>query len=325
MDARKGREALLEAAHRVMAARQFSRRTVETYRRWMDRFLRYVGEVTPERLCGDGARRFMEELAVGQRLSASTRNQAASAVSFLLTSVVGCPGQVALPRAKVRPRLPYVLSPEECRRVLAELGGRQRLVAALLYGGGLRLTEALQLRVKDVLFESERLMVRDGKGGKDRLTLLPDHATSALRRQIERVARVHNADRDAGHGWARLPGALHRKSPDAGYALAWQFLFPSSRPSRDEATGRLGRYHIHPSVIQRAVKAAVARSGVNRQASCHSFRHSFATHTLRMGVDVRIVQELMGHSDLKTTMIYLHAADVAGYRIRSPLDRLMKE
>lgn len=316
---------LLEAAQRVMRSRQMSARTEETYLRWMDRFLRYAGTGDPAGLCGDAPQRFMEDLAMRHRLGPSTRNQAASAVGFLLREVVGCPEETRLPRARGPTRLPIVLSREECRRVISELSGRDCLVASLLYGSGLRLMEALHLRVKDVSFDPYRLTVRDGKGGKDRETLLPERAADAVRRQIERVARVHEEDLERGHGWARLPGALDRKSPGSGYELAWQFVFPSKTLSRDPSTGKAGRHHVHPSVIQRAVKDAVRRAGVVQHASCHTFRHSFASHSLRMGLDVRLVQELMGHKDLKTTQVYLHVQDRAGYGIRSPLDHLLDD
>jgi len=316
---------VLDAARRMMRARQMSLRTEETYLGWMARFLRFAGTDDPAAVSPDAARRFVEDLAMRHRLSAATRNQAASAVTFLLREVVGLDPGGALPRARGRRRLPTVLSREECRRILAELAGRNRLVVSLLYGSGLRLAEALSLRVKDVCFDPYRLMVRDGKGAKDRETLLPERAAAAVRRQIERVARVHEADLERGSGWARLPGALDRKSPGSGWEIGWQFLFPAAAPSRDPATGRTGRYHVHPSVIQRAVKAAVRRSGVPRHASCHTFRHSFASHALRMGLDVRLVQELMGHKDLKTTQLYLHVQDRAGYGIRSPLDQLLDD
>lgn len=316
---------LLEAARRQMRTRQMSGRTEDVYLRWAERFLRFAATEDRNGLCGDAARRFMEDLAVRHRLSAATRNQAASAVAFFLKEVAGCPEERALPRAKGRRGIPTVLSREECRLVIAELTGRDHLVVSLLYGSGLRLTEALNLRVKDVCFDPYRLTVKDGKGAKDRETLLPERAANGLRRQIERVARIHEVDLEKGHGWARLPGALDRKSPGSGYELAWQFVFPSATLSEDPATGRLGRHHLHASVIQRAVKQAVRRSGVTQHASCHTFRHSFASHALRMGLDVRLVQELMGHTDLKTTQIYLHVQDRAGYGIRSPLDRLLDD
>ncbi len=321
-DATRNRE-LLDAARRMMRARQMSPRTEEAYLGWMTRFLRFADADTP--VSGDAARRFMEDLAVRHRLSASTRNQAASAVSFLLREVVGCDPVGALPRAKGRGRLPAVLSRDECKRVLAELSGRNRLVACLLYGSGLRLAEALALRVKDVCFDPYRLTVRDGKGAKDRETLLPERAAAAVRRQVERVARIHEADLERGQGWARLPDAMDRKSPGAGWELAWQFLFPAAETSRDPATGRLGRHHVHPSVMQRAMKEAVRRSGITQHATCHTLRHSFASHALRMGLDVRLVQELMGHKDLKTTQLYLHVQDRAGFGIQSPLDRLLDD
>lgn len=316
------RAAILGAVRRVIRSRQLSVRTEETYLRWAERFLRFMDPETPDGLCAEAARRFMEHLAVEQRLSASTQNQAASAIAFLQREVLNCPDAGAMPRAKGKQRRPSVLSPAECNRVLRELGGRNRLVAALLYGSGLRLTECLHMRVKDVSFDPQRLMVRNGKGGKDRETILADRAAGAVRRQIERVARVHAADRERGGGWARLPGALDRKSPREGYELAWQFLFPSREWSKDPTTGRMGRHHVHPSAIQRAVKEAVRRTGLPRHVSCHTFRHSFATHALRMGYDVRVVQELMGHKDLKTTMTYLHVLDRPGFGLQSPLDRL---
>lgn len=315
----------LGRARTAMRARQFSPRTEESYVRWIRQFLRFAERTSPDMLCGDVGRRFLEELATERRLSGATRNQAASAVAFLLREVVDCPGDPALPRARGKARVPEVFTPEECRRVLAELSGRDRLAAALMYGSGLRLAEVLGLRVKDVSFDPQRLVVRAAKGGKERQTLMADHTANALRRQIERVARVHQADLEQGHGWARVPGALDRKSPNTGYELGWQFMFPSRTVSVDPATGRTGRFHVHPTVIQRAVKEAIRRAGVTRHASCHTFRHSFATHALRMGIDVRFVQELMGHKDLKTTQLYLHVLDRAGYGIKSPLDRLMED
>lgn len=315
----------LERARKAMRARQLSPRTEESYLRWMKQFLRFAEGTASDGVCGDAGRRFLEHLATEGRLSGATRNQAASAVAFLIREVVGCTEDPALPRARGGARVPEVFTPEECRRVLAELSGRNRLTASLMYGSGLRLSEMLGLRVKDVSFDPQRLMVRAAKGGRDRQTLMADHTANALRRQIERVVRVHQSDLERGHGWARLPGALDRKSPNAGYEVGWQFLFPSRTLSVDPSTGRTGRFHVHPTVIQRAVKEAIRRAGVPRHASCHTFRHSFATHALRMGIDVRFVQELMGHKDLKTTQIYLHVLDRAGYGIKSPLDRLMED
>ncbi len=303
-----------------MRTRHYSPRTEEAYLGWIGRFLRHRGGAPLGRLGQEEAERYLSYLANERRLAAKSRNQAGSALVFLLRDVLGLEGADGLTRARGPSRKPSVLERTEVRRVLRELSGVKRLVASLLYGSGLRLEECLSLRVKDVSFEAGQITVRDGKGWKDRVTVLPHYAAEALKRQVRRVDEQHRRDREAGGGWARLPDALDRKSPRAGHELAWQFLIPAARQSRDPATGRLGRYHLDASAVQRAVKAAARASGIPRTITCHTLRHSFATHLLQDGYDIRVVQELLGHKDVRTTMIYLHVTDQRGFGVRSPLD-----
>jgi len=226
-----------------------------------------------------------------------------------------------IPRAKGPKRVPTVLTHREVLRVLRELTGKYFLITVLLYSAGLRLEECLRLRVKDIDFELRQILVRDGKGQKDRYVPLARRAVALLRAQIGRVAELHATDRAAGHGWAALPGALHRKDPAAGYELGWQHVFPATTLHEDPATGRSGRWPLHPTAVQREVKAAVRRSGIPKRATCHTFRHSFATEALRGGCDIRTLQHVMGHTDIRTTTIYLHVVEQTGLYIRSPLDR----
>jgi integron integrase len=207
------------------------------------------------------------------------------------------------------------------KAVLGELRGRYRLIGALLYGTGMRLGECLSLRIKDLDFDLAQITVRDGKGGKDRYAVLPERLQGQVRRQVARARDLHRADRGRGGGWAALPGALHLKDPQAGWEAGWQYLFPANRWSTDPATARWGRQHLHDSAMQRAMKTAVRRSGILKPATCHTLRHSFASQLLRDGYDIRQVKELLGHKDIRTTMIYLHAVDQSGLGVRSPLDR----
>ncbi len=327
---RSGRRAprewhVLERARRLMRTRHYSPKTEEAYLGWIRRFLRFRGSTPRELIAAEEGARYLSYLANERRLAAKSRNQAASALAFLLRDVLGVDGWERLPHAKGPSRKPTVLSRREVRCVLRELSGVKRLVGALLYGAGLRLEEALSLRVKDVSPETKQLTVRDGKGWKDRVTVMPAYAAEALKRQVLRVARLHEADTARGGGWARLPDALDRKSPRAGRDLAWQFLIPASRQSRDPATGRLGRYHLDASAMQRSMKAAARASRIPKTITCHTLRHSFATHLLQDGYDIRVVQELLGHKDVRTTMIYLHVTDRKGFGVRSPLDGPVEE
>jgi integron integrase len=267
---------------------------------------------------------FLSDLAVRRRVGASTQNQALAAILFLYRSVLGreLEGLGTAVRAPRPPSLPVVLAREEVRAVLAQLGGTYRLVATLLYGGGLRLLEALRLRVKDVDFARRQLLIREGKGNRDRGAPLPRIAELPLRRHIERVARLHRDDLAQGVQGAPLPGGLAQKYPNAPREWAWQWVFPATRIGVDPATGRRFRHHLHESAVQRAVKQAVAAAGISKRASCHTFRHSFATHLLEDGADVRTVQELLGHRELRTTMIYTHVLEQGPLGVRSPADKL---
>ncbi|MGQ0561529.1 MAG: integron integrase [Gemmatimonadota bacterium] len=226
-----------------------------------------------------------------------------------------------MPRAKGPRRMPLVLTHREVLRVLRELTGKYFLVAVLLYSAGVRIEECLRLRVKDIDFELRQILVRDGKGRKDRYVPLARRAVELLRVQISRIRELHARDRAAGHGWAALPGAMHRKEPNAGYELGWQWIFPATTINKDLATGRTGRWPLHVTAVQREVKRAVRRSGIPKRATCHTLRHSFATEALRGGCDIRTLQHVMGHKDIRTTMIYLHVIEQTGFFIRSPLDR----
>lgn len=314
---------LLETARRHLTARRFSPRTRSVYLNWIRRYGEWCTTRRLDPLHPRTPRPFLEWLADIRDVAPSTQNQAGSALGFLFTEVLGHDTPPEMPRARGRRRLPVVLSPEEVRAVLSRLRGVHRLAGALQYGSGLRLGECMQLRVKDIALDPPGLTVRHGKGGKDRSTVLAAFAVKAVRRQIEQVAGLHSADRARGGGWAPLPGALHRKSPREGWDLAWQFLFPGHRLVRDPATGRLGRHHIHPSAFQRAFKRAVRASGIPKRATPHTLRHCFASHAVRMGMDIRVLKDLMGHKDIKTTMIYLHINDRARLNLRSPLDDLM--
>ncbi len=316
----------LALAHmrRILRTRGYSPRTEQTYLQWVERFLGFCRHPSPEELDAGHLDAFLTSLAAA-RCAPGSRNQAASAIAFYYREVLGSDSARTVERARGRARLPTVLSHAEAKSVLSYLSGRKYLVAALLYGTGMRLTEALGVRVQDLDFDLSRITVRRGKGGKDRVVMLPTSLVSPLRSQIGAVGRRHEVDCELGAGWAPLPGALHRKKPDEGYQLGWQFLFPATQITLDEATGRRGRRPLHPSAVQRAVKKAVRRAGVMKPATCHTFRHSFATELLRDGYDIRVVQELLGHKDIRTTMIYLHVADQMGMRVRSPIDREVRE
>jgi len=286
---------LLDRVRLAVRARHYSPRTERAYVDWMRRFVLFHGKRHPSGMGAEEISRFLTHLAAERRVTASTQSQALSAILFLYREVLRqemawVDGVV---RAKRPERLPVVLSREEARAVLGELNGTPRLMAALLYGSGLRLLECARLRVKDVDLEGERLLVRAGKGDKDRMTLLPRTLKPALLRQLERVHEQHRRDLEAGAGWVELPHALARKYPTAGRERGWQWVFPATRIYRDAETGERRRHHLHESVLQRAVKEAVRRSGIAKPASCHTFRHSFATHLLEDGYDIRTVQELV--------------------------------
>ncbi|KAB2969670.1 MAG: integron integrase, partial [Thermoanaerobaculia bacterium] len=304
--------------------RRLSPRTELAYRAWARRFVLFNGKRHPSELGAGDVAAFLTHLAVEHGVSASTQNQALAALLFLYREVLGA-DLGPLPeaaRARRPKRLPVVLSREEARRLLGALAGVERLVALLLYGGGLRLHEALRLRVKDLDFDRHELTVRSGKGDRDRRTMLPAAAAEPLRRHLESVRRLHLQDLAAGMGTVELPGALARKLLSAPKEWAWQWVFPSPRYSADPRSGEVRRHHLHPDRVQRAVSSAARRSGIAKRVTCHTLRHSFATHLLEAGYDIRTVQELLGHRQVTTTMVYTHVLNKGGLGVRSPLDRL---
>jgi integron integrase len=309
-----------------MRLRHLSPRTEKAYLQWMRRFHEFNGRRDPASLGAEEATAFLSELATGGAVSASTQNQALSAILFLYRHVleIELPWLDGIVRAHRPVRLPVVLSRGEVAAVLAEMDGTTRLMATLLYGSGLRLLECCRLRVKDIDFGRHRLVVREGKGDKDRYTLLPAEAIAPLRDQLAAVRRRHARDLTRGAGWVGLPGALARKLPEAGRELPWQWVFPASRTYVHEPSGERRRHHLHETVLQHAFRVAVAAAGLTKRATCHTLRHSFATHLLEDGYDIRTVQELLGHADVSTTMIYTHVLDRGPGAVLSPLDRLRK-
>ncbi|MEZ5292847.1 MAG: integron integrase [Vicinamibacterales bacterium] len=312
-----------ERTHAALRLRHYSPRTEAAYLAWIRRCLQFHGWRDPRTLGPPDVERFVSSLA-GRRVAASTQNQALSAVLFLYQAVLNTPVQALhdIVRAQRPVRLPVVLAREEVGRLLGALTGTEWLMAALLYGCGLRLMECVELRVKDVHLERGEIVVRDGKGGKDRVTMLPVALRQPLAAHLEARQRLHQADLSRGRGSVALPGALQRKYPRAPFEWGWQWVFPATRFYRDPETGWPRRHHLHESVLQKTVKHAAAKTGLPRAATCHTLRHSFATHLLEAGYDIRTIQELLGHRDVSTTMIYTHVLNRGGRGVRSPLDDL---
>lgn len=316
---------LIERARIEIRKRHYSPRTEEAYLAWIDRFARFHMHHHPEELGQADMERFLSSLATEGKVAAATQNQALGALLFLYRNVLRIPLDWLddVVRAKKPMRLPVVLTREEIREVMSRLDGAPRIAAMLLYGAGLRLLECLRLRVKDVDFDIRQITVREGKGNRDRVTVLPGTILNLLTRHLERVKQQHDTDLNNGGGYVKLPGALARKYPDANRQWGWQWVFPAHRQFRDPLTRNLFRHHLDETVIQRAVKDAIARAGVAKNASCHSLRHSFATHLLDDGYDIRTIQELLGHKDVSTTMIYTHVLNRGGRGVRSPADVLV--
>jgi integron integrase len=314
---------ILDELRRMIRTREYSPKTERSYIGWIRRFLRFHGKTVdhPNRLASEHATSFLQYLALNERLAARSRNQAAAALGFMFREILGRDEMSGVPRAKGPRNEPMVLSHREELRVLEQLRGKFFLIVVLLYSAGLRLEECLRLRIKDIDFELRQILIRDGKGQKDRYVPLARRAAELLRVQITHTTDLHRKDRLRGHGWAPLPAALHRKDPEAGFEIGWQFIFPASTVNRDAATGRTGRWSLHATAVQRGVKVAVRRSGLAKPATCHTFRHSFATEMLRGGCDIRTLQDVMGHKDIRTTTIYLHVVEQTGYHLQSPLDR----
>lgn len=313
---------LLDRVRQALRVRHYSPRTEKAYVRWIIRFIFFHGKRHPGEMGPKEVEQFLSHLATVGRVSASTQNQALSALLFLYKQVLGRElGLMSnLVWAKRPVRLPLVLSREEVAAILSRLHKTPWVMVSLLYGAGLRLLECCRLRVKDVDFARNEITVRDGKGRKDRVTLLPTKLKEPLACHIERRRRLHQEDLDRGAGSVELPDALEVKYPRAAGEWPWQWIFPATRFYLDRETGKLRRHHLHESVIQRAMKEAVREAGVPKPASPHTMRHSFATHLLESGYDIRTIQELLGHRDVATTMIYTHVLNRGPRGVRSPLD-----
>ena len=313
---------LLDRVRERIRFKHYSLRTEDSYVQWIKRFILFHGKRHPAEMGAVEVEAFLTHLAVEGNVAASTQNQARSALLFLYKEVLGSelPWLNNVEQAKKPRRLPVVLNEDEVREVLARLGNVHWLVAALLYGAGLRLMEALRLRVQDVDFKRREILVRNGKGFKDRVTMLPDRVVSRLQGHLATVRDLHEKDLAEGFGEVHLPYALERKYPAAGKSWGWQYVFPSGNRSVDPRSGKTRRHHLDEQTIQRAVRQAVRSAGIVKAATPHTLRHSFATHLLQKGQDIRTVQELLGHEDIQTTMIYTHVLNRGGHGVTSPLD-----
>jgi integron integrase len=314
---------LLEVARERMRTRHLSLRTEQAYLQWVRRYIGFHNRRHPRELGAAEVEQFLTHLAVHRKVSAATQNQALQAVLFLYRSVleIELPWLNNITRAGSARRLPVVLTRNEVRSLLSQLEGTPWLVASLLYGSGLRLMEALRLRVKDLALERGELIVRDGKGGKDRVTMVPAALDVSMRAHLSRLRTWYEDQRRRGQPGVSLPAALARKYPQGGRQWGWQYLFPSASLCRDPYVGVPVRHHMHEKVVQRAVQEAVRKAKLTQPASCHTLRHCFATHLLEDGYDIRTLQELLGHADLKTTMVYTHVMRKGAGGVRSPLDR----
>ncbi len=315
---------LLDRVRDKIRLKHYSIRTEQSYVQWIRRYILHHDKRHPAEMGAVEVEAFLTHLAVEGNVAASTQNQARSAILFLYKEVLG----TALPwldnveQAKKPKRLPVVLTPDEVRTLLAQLSGMHWLVAVLLYGAGLRLMEALRLRVQDVDFKRREILVREGKGFKDRVTMLPELVAKPLQLHLVAVKTLQQKDLAEGYGEVFLPYALERKYPSAGKSWGWQYVFPAGNRSVDPRSGQTRRHHVDEQTIQRAVKQAVRNAGIVRPATPHTLRHSFATHLLQNGQDIRTVQELLGHEDVQTTMIYTHVLNKGGRGVVSPLDGL---
>lgn len=313
---------LLDQVRTVARVKHFSLSTERAYVSWIRRFILFHHKQHPKEMAEDEIRQFISHLAVDAKISASTQTVALSALLFLYRDVLkkDLPYVANIERAKPSKKLPVVFTRREIQAVMVRLSGTHHLVACLLYGSGLRLMEAVRLRVKDIDFDRGEISIREGKGAKDRITVLPRSSLQPLRAHLRKVRVLHQADLKEGFGQVDLPFALARKYPGAAREWGWQYVFPAIKRSHDPRSGKEGRHHISPDHIQRAVKTAIRLAQLHRNGSCHTLRHSFATHLLEDGYDIRTVQELLGHKDVRTTMIYTHVLNRGGRGVRSPLD-----
>jgi integron integrase len=313
---------LLDQVRQSIRLKHFSLKTEKSYVYYIRDFILFHSKRHPKEMGVDEIRAYLSHLATDRNVAASTQTVALSALLFLYRQVL----QVELPyideieRAKRPERVPVVLTRSEVKQILTHLDGVEHLVVSLLYGSGMRLMEGLRLRVKDIDFEYQQITVRDGKGSKDRITMLPNFCIEPLRHQLRKAKSLHQQDLAMGYGAVELPYALERKYPNANREWGWQFVFPSWKRSIDPRTQIVRRHHLYEQSVQRAVKHAIRQAGIHKHAGCHTFRHSFATHLLEDGYDIRTVQELLGHKDVKTTMIYTHVLNRGGKGVRSPLD-----
>jgi len=315
---------LLDALRAQLRVMHYAIRTEEAYVDWVRRFILFHGKRHPKDMGPNEVAKFLSDLAVTRHVSASTQNQAKAAILFVYRHVLG----VELPWlddvviAKVPQRLPVVLTSREVRSLLHELNGTTGLVASLLYGTGMRLMEGLRLRVKDIDFDRREIIIREGKGNKDRVTVLPENLIDPLRQRMRKTQELHQADLDAGYGEVHLPQALQAKYANAGRSWGWQYVFPSQVRSVDPRSGVIRRHHLAEQSVQRAVSVAAKRAGISKPCSPHTLRHSFATHLLQAGYDIRTVQELLGHANVATTQIYTHVLNKGGRGVLSPFDQL---
>ena len=313
---------LLDQVRDRIRMKHYSIRTEQAYASWIKRFILFHNKKHPKDMGKQEIESFLTHLALDLNVASSTQNQAFNAILFLYNQVLHQPLEdtISAVRAKKPRRLPTVMTNDEALAVLSALSGIHQLMAKLLYGSGLRLMECIRLRVKDIDFGMNQIMVRDGKGKIDRVTMLPESVNSDLKEHLKRVKTIHDNDLNRGYGRVFLPYALGRKYPNADREWGWQYVFPSSSLSKDPRTGATRRHHVHESSLQKAVKKAVRLVRISKPASCHTFRHSFATRLLENGYDIRTVQELLGHKGVNTTMIYTHVLNKGGRAVTSPLD-----
>jgi len=314
---------LLDQVRETIRTKHYSRFTEKAYVHWIKRFILFHDKRHPLEMGESEIEAFLSYLAIQRKVAASTQNQAFNAVLFLYREVLNkeLKQSIQAVRAKRPQRIPTVLSWEEAHRIIDVMDGVEKLVIQILYGCGLRIAECLSLRAKDVDFALNQLVVYDGKGQKSRRTMLPESIQTSLRIHLRRVHILHQADLRKGYGKVVLPGALVRKYPQAETEWGWQFLFAAKTMYHEKETGMMRRHHVHSSQIQRALKRAVVAAGIVKSVHCHTFRHSFATHLLEAGYDIRTIQDLLGHKDVSTTMIYTHVLNRGGLAVRSPLDR----
>jgi integron integrase len=315
---------LLVQVREAMRTRHYSKRTEQTYVHWVRRFIFFHKKRHPAEMAEVEVNQFLTHLAVKEKVSASTQNQALCALLFLYRYVLERPlGQLGeVIRARKAKRLPVVLTREEVKAVLKQLKDERRLIATLMYGTGMRLMECLRLRVKDIDFAARQIIIREAKGDKDRRTVLPEKIQNHLKQHLVWLRKVHARDLAEGYGRVPLPFALNRKYPNASTDWRWQYVFPQTHRWVNLRTGEQGRHHVDESIIQKAIKDAVKKAGIDKRATSHTLRHSFATHLLEDGYDIRTIQELLGHKDVKTTMIYTHVLSRGGQGVRSPADSL---